>query len=192
VNTASFHWDAIQWLREEAGLATDARPADRIGDPHAPLLVEGFLVRPSRAGTYAYASLWVFTCAALLAMLGMPGLSPTTARVLHRAGDVGLVVAAGLLLAAWVTARRSRDPALVQLHPSSAPATVESVAALHERARGAAAWLVLERSPASDVLAAAARLGVRCFTRTARGFAAVGDEARAPRGTPAPPGSAPG
>ena len=106
MSITTFQWDAIKWLRDEAGLATEVRPADRIEDPSAPLLVEGFLVRPSRAGAYAYASLWVLTAAILLAMLGMPGLSEATELLLNRAGDVGLVVAAGLLLIAWITARR--------------------------------------------------------------------------------------
>lgn len=169
MSTTTFQWDAIKWLREKAGLATEVRPADRVEHPDAPLVIEGFLVRPSRAGAYAYAALWVLAFAVLLAMVGMPGISESTEALLNRAGDVGFVVCAALLAAAWVVSRRSRDPALVQLHPSAAPATVESVTALHERARGAATWLVLERTPDSTVLSAATRLGVRCFTRAAGG-----------------------
>ena len=176
MSTNTFQWDAIKWLREQAGLSTEVRPADRIEDPTAPLLIEGFLVRPSRAGAYAYASLWVLTFAILLAMLGMPGLSAATETLLNRAGDAGMVVAAGLLLAAWITARRSRNPAVVQLHPTTAPATVESVTELHQRARGASAWLVLEQAPAAAVLTTATELGVRCFARTTRGdFVPVGE-----------------
>lgn len=169
MSITTFQWDAIKWLRDEAGLATEVRPADRIEDPSAPLLVEGFLVRPSRAGAYAYASLWVLTAAILLAMLGMPGLSEATELLLNRAGDVGLVVAAGLLLIAWITARRSRDPAVVQLHPNTSPPSVDSVTELHQRARGASVWLVVERAPAAEVLSAASELGVRCFARAASG-----------------------
>lgn len=172
----TFQWDAIKWLREEAGLATEVRPADRIEDPSAPLLIEGFFVRPSRAGSYAYASLWVLTLAVLLAMLGMPGISETTELLLNRAGDAGLVVAAGLLFVAWITARRSRDPAMVQLHPTTAPATADAIAELHQRARGASVWLVVEDAPAPEVLSAASERGVRCFARGARGgFAPLGD-----------------
>jgi hypothetical protein len=177
MSTTTFQWDAIQWLREEAGLATDVRPADRVEDPDAPLLIEGFLVRPSRAGAYAYAALWVLTLAILLAMLGMPGISAATEVLLNRAGDVGFVVAAGLLLAAWIISRRNRSPALVQLHPIAAPVTVDAVGTLHQRAHGAATWLVSEQAPAPEVLAAATKLGVRCFARTARGaFVALADQ----------------
>lgn len=169
MSTTSFQWDAITWLREEAGLATEVRPADRVEDPDAPLLIQGFLIRPSRAGTYAYASLWVLTFAVLLAMLGMPGISPATEVLLNRAGDVGLVVAAGLMLAAWITSRRNRSPVLAELHPVAAPVTVDAVTSLHQRASGAATWLVAEQAPASEVLAAASELGVRCFARSAGG-----------------------
>lgn len=176
MSTTTFQWDAIKWLREEAGLATEVRPADRIEDPTAPMLIEGFLVQPSRAGTYAYASLWVLTLAILLAMLGMPGMSATTETLLNRAGDVGLVVAAVLLLVAWITARRSRNPAIVQLHPVTSPATVTDLDELHQRARGASVWIVVERTPAPEVLAAATERGVRCFARAAQGgFAPLGE-----------------
>jgi hypothetical protein len=177
VSATTFQWDALMWLREQAGFATEVRPADRVEDPDSPMLVAGFLVRPSRAGAYAYAALWVLTFAVLLAMLGMPGMSESTEALVNRAGLVGLGAAAALLLAAWIVSRRSRDPALVLLHPSAAPATVESVTALHERARGVATWLVLERTPDAEVLAAASRAGVRCFTRAADGsFAPLGDQ----------------
>lgn len=173
MSTTTFQWGAIKWLREEAGLSTEVRPDDRIEDPSAPMLIQGFLVRPSRAGFYAYASLWVLTFAILLAMLGMPGLSEATELLLNRAGDAGMVVAAGLLVVAWITSRRNRTPIVVQLHPTTAPATVDSVTELHQQARGGSAWLVLERAPAGDVLTTATKLGVQCFTRTAAhgGFA---------------------
>ena len=174
MSTTTFQWDALQWLREEAGLATEVRPADRIEDPDAPLLVQGFLVRPSRAGAYAYASLWVLTFAVLLAMLGMPGISVTTEALLNRAGMAGLGVAAALMLAAWITSRRNRSPALVQLHPSTAPVTSEEVTAFHARAQGATPWIVVEKAPAPEVLATARKLGVRCFARSTGGsFAAL-------------------
>jgi len=176
MSTTSFQWDAIHWLRDEAGLATEVRPADRIEDPDAPLVIEGFLVRPSRAGTYAYASLWILTFAVLLAMLGMPGISVETEMLLNRVGEAGLVLAAGLMLAAWITSRRSRSPALVVLHPSAAPVTAADVTAFHQRAQGATPWIVVERPPTAEVLAAATKLGVRCFGRTERGtFAALSD-----------------
>jgi hypothetical protein len=177
VSATTFQWDAIQWLREQAGFATEVRPADRVEDPDSPMLIEGFVVHPSRAGAYAYAALWVLTFAVLLAMLGMPGMSESTEALVNRAGVVGVGASLALLLVAWIVSRRSRDPALVQLHPSASPATVESVTELHERARGVATWLVLERTPAAEVLATASRAGVRCFTRAADGsFAPLGDQ----------------
>lgn len=176
MSTTTFQWGAIKWLREEAGLSTEVRPDDRVEDPSASMIVQGFLVHPSRAGSYAYTSLWVLTFAILLAMLGMPGLSEATELLLNRAGDAGMVVAAGLLVVAWVTSRRNRRPIVVQLHPTTAPATVDSVSALHQRAHGGSAWLVVEQAPAADVLATAAKLGVLCFARTAPGgFAPLGE-----------------
>lgn len=191
MSTNPFHWDAIKWLREEAGLATEVRPADRVEDPNAPLAIPGFVVRPSRAGAYAYASLWVFTVGLLLAMLGLPALSEASERLLNHVGVVGIAAGGALLLAAWVTARRHRDPALVQLYPATAPATADSVTSLREQAGDATLWLVAERAPDPEVLAAAARLGVRCFGRSPRGGFAPLPSPTAPRGTPAPPDTAP-
>ncbi len=165
MSTTTFQWDALQWLREEAGLATEVRPADRIEDPDAPLLVEGFVVHPSKAGAYAYGALWVVTCAVLLAMLRMPGMSETTEVLLNRVGQLGFGVAAAMLVLAWVVSRRHRSPALVQLHPPPAPPTVATITELHERARGATVWIVADRAPAPEVLDAAAERGVRCFVR---------------------------
>lgn len=191
MSTNTFHWDAIKWLREEAGLATEVRPADRVGDPAAPLSIPGFVVRPSRAGAYAYASLWVFTGGLLLAMLGMPGLSEASERLLNRVGVAGITAGMVLLLVAWVTARRHRDPALVQIFPATAPATVDAITSLRGQAGHAAAWMVAERAPDPEVLATAVRLGVACFGRTPGGRFTPWPAPTAPRGTPAPPDSAP-
>lgn len=167
--TTTFHWDAIKWLREDMGLATEIRPSDRVGEPDAPLPIEGFLVHPSRASAYAYSALCVLTVAVLLSMLGMPALPEATEAMLHRVGQAGLLAAVALLIVAWVVARRSRSPALVQLHPAAAPATRDAVTELHQGARGATTWIVAERTPSPEVLEAAAALGVRCFARTADG-----------------------
>ena len=100
------------------------------------------LVRPSRAGAYAYASLWVLTFAVLLAMLGMPGISAEAEALLNRAGMAGLGVAAALMGAAWITSRRNRSPALVQLYPRGVPVTSDEVTAFHARAQGVVTWIV--------------------------------------------------
>lgn len=168
--STTFQWDAITWLRDEAGLATEVRPGDRISDPDAPMLVEGWQVRPSRAGAFGHASLWLLTVAVLLSMLGLPGMSESTEAMLNRVGQVGVGVAAVLGLVGWIVARRHRDPTIVQLHPSASPPTTEAIAALHRQAGGAAVWIVTQQAPTPEVLAAAAAHGVRCIVRTAAGF----------------------
>ncbi len=173
MSTRTFHWDALEWLRHHGGLATEVRPDDRVDDVLAPHVIPGFAVRPSRAGAYAFAALWVVTLGLLLTMVGMPQLSDAAEAAINRAGQAALVAGAGLMLAAWVTSRRNRSAALVQIVPAPGKVTVESLAALHGQAHGRVVWVVSERPPGADVLAAAARLGVRCMGRTAEGFATV-------------------
>jgi hypothetical protein len=171
---ATFQWDAITWLRDRANIATEMRPGDRVDDPDGPSRIHGFVVHPSRAGTLGFAGLWVLTLGIVLAMLGMPGLPEPAEALMHRLGEASLLAGAGLLLAGWLTLRRHRDRALVELHPAAAGrATASSITALHRDANGAAAWLVAEQPPEPEALEAAAKLGVRCFVPQGDGFAAV-------------------
>jgi hypothetical protein len=163
-NHRGFHPRALKWLRDEMQLSTPLVPSDRGIDPTEPTRVPGFFTRPSRASAYAFTGLWVLSIGLVLAMVGMPKLSPVLREAIHSIGVVGELAGAGLLVAALITARRHRRPALVELHPASAgPPTVASITALHRDASGASAWIVAERRMAPPVLRTAAELGVRCF-----------------------------
>lgn len=190
MSTQGFHFRALRWLRDEVHLSTEVVPSDRGLEPTEPTRVPGSFVRPSRASTYAFVGLWVLSIGLVLVMVGMPGLAKATKEIIRSIGLASELLGVGLFILAGITLRRSRDPALVELHPAAAGTpTVASITALHQDARGGMAWVVAEQAPAPAVLLAAAELGVRCF-RLERGrfseLTGTPPQARPPEPAPLP------
>ena len=164
MKTSTFHWNSILWLRERAGLQTETVPASPIEDVRAPLLVPGFFSRSSFPRRCAFIGLWVSAVALVFAMTGTPALSLETRHAFQELGQAGLLIGAVLELVAFMASRLTRKRALVELRPAAAgPATVASLRALHEQARGAVVWVVGEQQPEPMALATAASLGIRCL-----------------------------
>jgi hypothetical protein len=164
MSASKFHDRAIQWLRNERHLDTEARMGTHlIQDASGGARVEGCFAPPSSAGKWAFGGLCVLALGSVLIMLNSPGISSAMVKATDYLGFLALVVGAGCLVAAEVKRRRNRTPALIELRAKTAARpTADSIAALREKA-GGVAWLVAERRLSREVLDAAARHGVRCF-----------------------------
>lgn len=170
MKTSAFHWSSILWLRERAGLRTEIVPTTPIPDPRAPMPVPGFLGGSLLPRQLAFIGLWVVAIGLVFAMTGTPALSLETRHFLQQIGWAGLLVGAALELVALVISRLRRERVLVELRPAAAgAASVASLQALCEQARGAEVWVVSEQAPEPMPLAAAEGLGIRYFVPEANG-----------------------
>jgi hypothetical protein len=170
VSTRDFYDRAIDWLRAEQQLSTDVTGGAQL-EAAGSTRVHGFVGHWKAAARWAMAGLWAVTLGLILMMANLPGFTGQTRATFERAGS--FVVGGGVICfaVAEVGRRRHRTRAVVELRDvASGPATSDAIAALHDEARGATAWVVAEGGVAPDALALASKRGDRCFEPAGKRF----------------------
>ncbi len=169
-----FQTKTVRWLRQARGLSTTTLPGQVLEPrPDGGAAVRGFFARPSRAADLAYGALCAWVIGAVLLMLNLPGLAPTSAKAVRGAGYGSHALGVGCAVAAEVERRRKRDRALVELR-TGASATPDTIIRLAQDAQGGVAWLVADATPSAEALARADQRHVRCFVAGPDGIAEVG------------------
>lgn len=152
---------AIEWLRGEHQLRTAVVAGVRLDGVQR---VRGFFARGTGASRWGLIGLWIVTFGVIVGMANLPGFDAGARAMTQKAG----YAVVGLGCACWVwaeiTRRREREAAIIDLRALTAePPTPDTIASLHDDARGAIAWLLSEGELDDKTLAAASKRGVRCF-----------------------------
>ncbi len=175
----SFHGRTVEWLRSERSLRTATLPEHKLTEePGQRARVRGHFALPSAAGRWAYAAFCALLLGLFLAMFNPGGVSRELRAEARRAGQTLEIGAVAGFAVAEFQRRRHRVAALVEIVDAdaeragalNAELAAEMAAELREAGPQGEAWIVSQGEPSSELLMAAAGVGVRCFVEGPSGF----------------------
>jgi hypothetical protein len=183
--------DVIKWVRSTGELHTHVMPDNYIPGDNGAHRFSGYLLRPTRAGTMAYAALFVTVVSTIVVMAAGSARSGAMEAV----GNAGFALAGALVVATYVSWRRAKIPVeVVALQDAVVrPERVTAVWSAEAPSKGSSQrWLVARGAFTEEARAEAKAAGVRCISVEGAGSHAVArarDASRATESDPAPTGS---
>jgi len=173
VQTASFRYRAVEWLREDRKLNTTWLPQNRIEDEHGDGRVDGSLVDAPLAPTLLTLSLWSSSLAAVIAMASQRPMDPASRQTLLAVAAAGAILFVVLLVTALALRRRGTRRVVAHLR-ASGPVDATTIRRLHADSTGHECWCIASEGFDDDALTAADQLGIVCFAARDDGFVPVG------------------
>lgn len=163
MNTKDFRYRAIAWLRDQMNVETRCLPHDEIEEDDGTAMIDGEVVRASKANPYRGQALVFIAVSYGVGLASSNGMSAALRTMLGITSGFFAVAAVLLLVVSFFHARGRRHQVVVKMHSDGKPVDEGTIRAVRRKAKRGEAWVIAAAGFTTAAIAMAGDLSVRCF-----------------------------